>query len=160
MCTVRLWLVACVSVAAFAQADLHYQTDFPAEEFRARWERVFAKIGERAFAIVQGFPKVNGFLYPRQTNEFYYLCGVETPQSYLVLDGKTRRATLFLPPLLQVLELRVNHQLGFVDHLAGKKHDSCGGLIPRTIHERHVVGVLLAHGPFPFLAELKGAVEE
>ena len=33
----------------------------------------------------------------RQTNEFYYLCGIEVPHSYLVLDGVTGRSTLYLP---------------------------------------------------------------
>ncbi len=33
---------------------------------------------------------VRGFQLPRQMNEFYYLCGVETPHSYLYLDGRTR----------------------------------------------------------------------
>ena len=45
-----------------------------------------------------GAPKTNGFLVPRQTNEFYYLCGIETPHAYLILDGKDRKATLVLPP--------------------------------------------------------------
>jgi Xaa-Pro aminopeptidase len=96
---VSVWVMwSLLVVALLAQADLHYQRDFPPEEFQARWQKIFDEIGGRALAIVQGFPKVNGFIYPRQTNEFYYLCGVETPQSYLVLDGKTRRAVLFLPP--------------------------------------------------------------
>src|SRR5262249_26247315 len=37
-------------------------------------------------------------IFPRQNNEFYYLCGIETPHAYLILDGKTRKATLYLPP--------------------------------------------------------------
>jgi Xaa-Pro aminopeptidase len=75
-----------------------YQTDFPPEEFQARWNAVFDKIGSHGVAIVQGAPKANGFLVPRQTNEFYHLCGIETPHAYLILDGRDRRATLFLPP--------------------------------------------------------------
>ena len=35
---------------------------------------------------------------PRQHNTFYYLCGIETPGAYLVLDGRTRKVTLYLPP--------------------------------------------------------------
>jgi Xaa-Pro aminopeptidase len=83
---------------AGAQAPAPYQEDFPPEEFRARWEAVFEKIGDRAVAIVPGVPKPRGFLMPRQSNEFYYLCGVETPHAYLVLDGRSRKATLLLPP--------------------------------------------------------------
>ena len=75
-----------------------YQTDFPPEEFQARWNVVFDRIGDHAVAIIQGAPKTNGFLVPRQSNEFYYLCGIETPHAYLILDGRDRKATLVLPP--------------------------------------------------------------
>jgi len=74
-----------------------YQTDFPPEEFRARWNRIFDKIGDTSVAVVQGVSMTTGFILPRQTNEFYYLSGLETPHSYLLLDGRTRKATLYLP---------------------------------------------------------------
>jgi Xaa-Pro aminopeptidase len=45
-----------------------------------------------------------GFSFPRQSNEFYYLCGVETPHSYLVLDARSRKVTLLLPPKNEALE--------------------------------------------------------
>src|SRR5262249_55601406 len=61
---------------ALGQAAPPYQSHFPPEEFRARWEKIFERIGDRAVALVQGMPKVNGFIFPRQNNEFYYLCGV------------------------------------------------------------------------------------
>src|SRR4030095_15218004 len=32
-----------------------------------------------------------------ESNEFYYLCGIEVPHAYLLLDGAARRATLYLP---------------------------------------------------------------
>ena len=75
-----------------------YQSDFPPEEFRARWDVVFDRIGDHGVAIIQGAPKPTGFLVPRQTNEFYHFCGIETPHAYLILDGRTRKASLFLPP--------------------------------------------------------------
>ena len=37
-------------------------------------------------------------------NSFYYLCGIETPHAYLRLDGRTRKATLYLPPRNERLE--------------------------------------------------------
>lgn len=101
------WAVvaACVlsPVAARGQDQPEYQLDFPSEEFKARWEKVFDRIGDRA-ALVQGVPLTNGFIVPRQSNEFYYLCGIGTPHSYLVLDGKTRKVTLYLPPANRRLE--------------------------------------------------------
>ncbi len=87
-----------------AQAPPPYQSDFPPEEFQARWNTVFDRIGDHAIAIVQGTSQTPGFLMPRQSNEFYHLCGIETPHSYLVLDGRSRKATLFLPPRNRQLE--------------------------------------------------------
>jgi Xaa-Pro aminopeptidase len=82
----------------------HHQTHFPPEEFKARWAKLFDKIGDRAVAIVQGVSLARGFNFPRQSNEFYYLSGIETPGAYLLLDGRTRKATLFLPPRNERLE--------------------------------------------------------
>jgi Xaa-Pro aminopeptidase len=90
-------------IALMAQTP-HYQTHFPPEEFRARWTTVFDKIGDRAVAIVQGVPLARGFALPRQSNEFYYLSGIETPGAYLLLDGRTRKVTLILPPRNERLE--------------------------------------------------------
>ena len=89
--------------AAVAQAQ-HYQADFPPEEFRARWGSVFDRIGPSAIAVAQGAPLTSGFQLPRQSNTFYYLCGIETPGAYLLLDGRSRRATLYLPPRNERLE--------------------------------------------------------
>jgi Xaa-Pro aminopeptidase len=100
----RLTLVVAVCVAAASPAAQHYQADFPPEEFRARWNGVFDRIGNQAVAVVQGVPTTNGYQLPRQHNSFYYLSGIETPGSYIVLDGRTRRVTLFLPPRNAALE--------------------------------------------------------
>jgi Xaa-Pro aminopeptidase len=83
---------------AFPQASPWYQTDFPPDEFKSRWARIFDKIGGNGVAILQGVPQTNGFIMPRQGNDFYYLCGIETPHSYLLLDGRQKKATLYLPP--------------------------------------------------------------
>jgi Xaa-Pro aminopeptidase len=91
-------------VAPVATSAQHYQTDFPPEEFKARWSKVYDAIGGEAVAVVQGAPLTNGFQLPRQSNTFYYLSGIETPGSYLVLDGRSRRATLHLPPRNERLE--------------------------------------------------------
>src|SRR5687768_4684197 len=38
-----------------AQADVPvYQTDFPPEEFKARWAKIYDQIGPTAVAVVQG----------------------------------------------------------------------------------------------------------
>src|SRR5262249_33755465 len=79
-------------------APVWYQTDFPPDEFRARWSKIFDRMGTEAVVAMQGVAQTRGFIMPRQTNEFYYLCGIETPHSYLLLDGRSRKATLYLPP--------------------------------------------------------------
>ena len=65
-----LFLIA-GAVAVWGEAAPYHQTDFPPEEFKARWEVIFNKIGTQAVAVVQGAPRTNGFIFPRQTNEFY-----------------------------------------------------------------------------------------
>ncbi len=100
-----LWaLLVMTSVSGWAQGDIYHQTDFPAEEFQARWQKIQERLGNEGLVIVQGAPPVRGFTFPRQTNEFYYLCGIETPGSYFVLDLRLGRAVLFLPPQNERLE--------------------------------------------------------
>ncbi len=91
-------LFALAALTLLGQAQPWYQTDFPAEEFRARWTQLYDKMGNQAVAVVQGVAMTPGFSMPRQTNEFYYLCGLETPHSYLLIDGRSRKTTLFVPP--------------------------------------------------------------
>ncbi len=80
-----------------AQGDPPYQTDFPPEEFKGRWAKVYEQIGPGAIAVVQGVGMTPGYMLPRQNNEFYHLSGIETPGAYLMLDGRTKAATLYLP---------------------------------------------------------------
>ena len=94
-------LTAMLASPAAAQ---HYQTDFPPEEFKARWQLLFDRIGSNAVAVVQGMPLTDGYIFPRQYNTFYYLSGIETPGAYLLFDGRTRRATLYLPRRNEALE--------------------------------------------------------
>jgi Xaa-Pro aminopeptidase len=101
---------ALLAVSPSVAAAQYYQTDFPAEEFRARHARVLEQIGANAVAVVQGIPQTEGFTYPRQHNTFYYLSGIETPGAYLLLDGRTRKVTIHLParnPRLEAAEGRV-----------------------------------------------------
>jgi Xaa-Pro aminopeptidase len=46
---------------------------------------------------VQGASGVPGFSVFRQSNDFYYLSGVESAHGYLLLNGRTRTTTLYLP---------------------------------------------------------------
>ncbi len=94
-------LVACLLLVApavgNAQASHSYQTDFSRQELAARRAQVFDAIGARGIAIVQGATGEPGFGVFRQSNDFYYLSGVESAHAYLMLNGRSRRSTLYLP---------------------------------------------------------------
>ena len=76
---------------------------FPAEEFAARRAKVLDAIGD-GIAVIEGAAEYPGFLRFRQSSQFYYLTGVEVPRALLMLDGRTRQATLFLAPRNERLE--------------------------------------------------------
>ena len=102
---ILLFSLTIVSTALLrAQEAPPVQSDFPAEEFVQRRGRAMDAIGTGAIAVVQGAPGVDGFKVFRQSNEFYYLTGLETPHAYLVLDGRTRRTTLYLSHRNDALE--------------------------------------------------------
>ena len=79
-------VLATATLAAAQDAPL-FTSDFPPEEFAARRAKVFDAIGAEGLALVQGAPAPEGYLRFRQANDFYYLCGVEVPHAYLLLDG-------------------------------------------------------------------------
>ena len=82
---------------ATAQQDIpFFTTDFQPREFAERRSKIYDAIGE-GFALVQGAPSPAGYTRFRQTNEFYYLCGIESPHAYLLLNGAQRTAALYLP---------------------------------------------------------------
>lgn len=99
---IRVGLLACWFATGLSAQD--YQSDFPPEEFRGRWQALFQEIGDDGVAVIPGVGLARGYVMPRQTNAFYYLCGVETPHSYLLLDGRDRTTTLYLPPRNERLE--------------------------------------------------------
>src|SRR5437588_6532318 len=70
---------------------------FPPDEFSARRARVMAKIGDGT-AIIQGTTERPGEQPLRQANQFFYVSGVVEPRAILVIDGKSKRSTLFLNP--------------------------------------------------------------
>ncbi|HEY8563407.1 MAG TPA: Xaa-Pro peptidase family protein [Pyrinomonadaceae bacterium] len=86
-----------LSFQSFQAQDIPFFTnDFPPAEFAARRARVYDAIGEN-YALVQGAPSPAGYTRFRQSNEFYYLCGIESPHAYLLLDGRQRKAYVYLP---------------------------------------------------------------
>ena len=91
----RFILLLAASGALLAQPVF---TDvFPPEEFAARRAKVMDKIGD-GVAVVLGATEPPGEMPLRQNSQFHYLCGVVEPRAILVIDGKTRKTTLFLNP--------------------------------------------------------------
>lgn len=72
------------------------QNWFPKEEFSERRDKVLDALGG-ACALLQGAGPVGGFDVFRQTNDFFYLSGIEIPQAYLLLDSSQRITTLYIP---------------------------------------------------------------
>jgi Xaa-Pro aminopeptidase len=90
-------LLLLLPASAFAQEDIPFFTrDFPPQEFADRRAAVYAAIGD-SVAVIQGASSPAGYTRFRQSNEFYYLCGVEVPHAYLALLGAQHRAILYLP---------------------------------------------------------------
>ena len=82
----------------------YVQSDFSAGEFRSRRQKLLELMGDGEVALLAGAAVTGAFDMFRQTNDFYYLCGVEVPQAYLVVDGRDRRSRLYLPPRDEKLE--------------------------------------------------------
>src|SRR5581483_4110900 len=84
-----------IALCPSLKAQPVFTDTFPPEEFAARRARGMEKIGG-AVAVVQGTTERPGEQPLRQNNQFFYLTGVIEPRAILLIDGKTRRTTLFL----------------------------------------------------------------
>ncbi|MDQ3214076.1 MAG: Xaa-Pro peptidase family protein [Acidobacteriota bacterium] len=120
-----------------------FQTDFPAGEFVQRRGRVMDAIGKEAIAIVQGTPGVDGFKVFRQSNEFYYLTGLETPHAYLVLDGRSRRTALYLPNRNEALERSTGSMWSAEDAADVTRLTGVDAVAPVTLLSRQTFGAML-----------------
>ena len=92
---VRLLLLLCMPALVLAQDVPLFTKDFTPAEFAQRRSQVYAAIGN-GLALLQGAPSPAGYTRFRQWNDFYYLCGIEVPHAYLLLDGMTKTASLYL----------------------------------------------------------------
>jgi Xaa-Pro aminopeptidase len=69
---------------------------FTPEDFAARRAALMDTIGD-AVAVFLGAELPEAYVKFRQDNNFYYFTGVETPDAYLVVDGKDRTSRLLVP---------------------------------------------------------------
>ena len=80
-----------------AQAGRAFTTNFTLKEFASRRARIYDAIGPDAVAVMQGLPSVHSSAIFRQSNEFFYVTGVVAPQALVLMDGATKKTTLYLP---------------------------------------------------------------
>jgi Xaa-Pro aminopeptidase len=90
--TIALSVAAPLAQPVFRGGDI-----FPADEYAARRARVMGGIGD-GVAIVLGATEPPGEMPFRQNSQCFYLSGVVEPRAVLVIDGRTKRTTVFLQP--------------------------------------------------------------
>ena len=84
-----------IALALPSSAQQGFTRFFPPEEFAARRTKIMEHIGD-GVAIMQGTTERAGEEPLRQSNQFFYLTGVVEPRALLIIDGQTKRTTLFL----------------------------------------------------------------
>lgn len=93
-------LLACLLIAMLSRAT-HAQPVVAGRvtpaEFATRRARVIDGIGD-GIAVLQGTTERPGEQPLRQSNQFFYLTGVIEPRALLLIDGRTRRSTLYVSP--------------------------------------------------------------
>src|SRR5207249_3594571 len=105
---IRVLLIALTLVALWPLllAQPVFTDVFPPDEFASRRARVMERIGD-AVAILQGTTERPGEQPLRQSNQFFYLTGVVEPRAIVVIDGRTKKTTLFLQPFNERREQRM-----------------------------------------------------
>jgi Xaa-Pro aminopeptidase len=92
-----LTAVALSAAPPLAQPVFRGSEIFPAEEYAARRARVMAGLGD-GVAVVLGATEPPGEMPFRQNSQCFYLSGVVEPRVVLIIDGRTKRTTVFLQP--------------------------------------------------------------
>src|SRR3954468_23089730 len=97
--TTLLIVLLAVPFASLPDAQPVFRGDeiFPPEEFAARRARLLERIGD-GVAIVLGTPGPPGEMPFRQNSQFFYLTGVTEPRAIVIIDGRTKKTTVFLQP--------------------------------------------------------------
>ena len=93
--------------------DLLFSRDFTAEELKVRRQVIAGKIGDGAHLLIVGAPPVPSDAKTQDAN-FYYFCGLDTCQSYLLIDGHDAHTTIFLPSR-DTMDGELENKLGFED---------------------------------------------
>jgi Xaa-Pro aminopeptidase len=92
------WILIAIAVPIGAQPV--FTNVFPPEEFAERRLAIMNKIGD-GVAILQGTTERPGEQPLRQNNQFFYVCGVVEPRAIVLIDGRSKKTTLFLNPRVE-----------------------------------------------------------
>jgi Xaa-Pro aminopeptidase len=131
----HLLLASVVLVGAFANLSSQsapariegpplFSTSLPKDEFAGRRTKLLQQIGD-GVAVLQGAAETSAYEKFRQSNQFYYLTGVETPRAILVVDGRTKSSTLYVNPTSEAMERSEGPLLGpgaAAEQLTGIEH--------------------------------------
>ncbi len=99
-----------------------FQCNFSPGRLSARRGAVATAIGPGRVALVRGAQSDPGMVLFRQTNEMYYLTGVEVAHACLSIDGDTGVSTLYLA------NFDAGHARGAGDYLHASAPDVAGAL--------------------------------
>ncbi len=124
-----------------------FSTDFPPEEFAKRRSAVYDAIGKNAVAILQGAPTPDGYSRFRQSNDFYYLSGVEVANAYLLLDPVERKTTIYLPHRNERRELGEGKVLSVEDLDEVKKASGLDAVFGPELLGEHLARILQRRAP-------------
>lgn len=145
--------LALVSNASRAQEGFSlFTTDFPPEEFAARRAELYTAIGKTGLALFQGAPSPAGYTRFRQSNELYYLSGIEVPHAYLLMDGAASRASLYLPHRNEARERSEGKLLSAEDADEVKRLSGVDGVFGLDLLGEHLARAARAHGRVMFTA--------
>jgi Xaa-Pro aminopeptidase len=100
-------LAGAIVVSPAAQQSIEgpplFATELPKDEFAARRAKVLQRL-DGGVAVLQAATETASYEKFRQSNQFYYLTGVPAPRAILVIDGRAKSTTLFLPPTNEMME--------------------------------------------------------
>src|SRR5690348_13757661 len=124
-----------------------------AVELRARREQIAAAVGPGGVALIPAAPFPRRSTRFRQTNEFFYVTGLEVPGGYVLIDGAEATTTVYLPhrdehrersdgPGLWAEDVDLVRDRSGVDHVKGVE-DLAAELARRLFRGR-----LTVHTPF------------
>ena len=139
-------------------ADKRLFTDaLPASEFAARRAQLMTAIGD-GVAIITGATEQPNYEKFKQNKQFFYLSGVEVPRAILLVDGKTKRSTLFLPARNAGMENSEGPLLA--PGVEAEKLTGIESVVDRTTFDAVLKGIAAEqrHIHVPFREESIGAV--